>query len=68
MKPLPTRPIHPLLKYTLLLILAIILGALAGWLITDYLDITSNTALNTIRVTWILGIFIGFAAGRYTKK
>jgi len=51
-------------KYILILVLAIITGGLVGWFITSYLGITDTVALNTIRVTWVLGVLIGYLAGR----
>ncbi len=57
-----------ILKYIILLLFAIILGGFVGWLITDYLNITSTAALNTIRGAWILGIVVGLIIGINWKK
>jgi len=56
------------LKYVILFLFAVLIGGGVGWLVKDFLGITSTTALNAIRVTWVLGIFIGFAIGRYWNE
>jgi len=56
------------LKYVFLFLFAVLLGGGVGWLVNVYLDITDATALNVIRVSWILGILVGFGIGRYWKE
>jgi len=55
-------------KYIIILLMVVItLGGFFRWLVNDYLGITSIVALNAIRVTWILGIIVGFLLGRNWK-